>query len=180
MYGMASPSGARIVGSLNDPKAALNETEKHARNHFWLNPAMGNQPYDPEKPGYAETKCIGSPIHQLLDAEPTVARLTGRTRKEVSRFYGDGKKEIECVEVEITMPETGLLNQCYYCLAWEAEGPMERWKSCGDDTFWCPSCQARGAAMSSLSGTLEKLTRDTFLPLVHKETYARDSLYSYS
>ena len=138
---MIAPS--RISKSLNDPKAASNETEEHTRNHFWLNPNVPSSPYNPEEPDFGEKKYIGSTIHELLDAEPQVARLTGRKRKEVSRAFDEEGKEVECVEVEVLIPESGLLHQCYYCLAWETEGETERFNSCGDDTYWCASVSTR-------------------------------------
>ncbi|KAF4616801.1 hypothetical protein D9613_008408 [Agrocybe pediades] len=172
-YGMIAPQ--RISKSLNDPKAASSETEEHSRNHFWLNSTVPSSPYDPED---TESKHIGSTIHELLDADPKIARLTGRKRMEVSRAYDGEGKETECLEVEVLIPESGLLNQCYYCLAWEVQGQEQRFKSCGDDAFWCSSCESKGAVASSVSGTLEKLTRDKIFPLIDKNTEARDSLYA--
>ncbi|KAF9554655.1 hypothetical protein CPC08DRAFT_783066 [Agrocybe pediades] len=111
-YGMISPS--RISKCLNDPKLAAaafsNETEEHTWHHkFWLNPTVpSSSPYDPAE-----------------------------TDTKLSRAYDGEGKEVECPEVEVLITESGLLRQCYYCLAWEGEGQTECFKSSGDDAFWC-------------------------------------------
>ncbi|KAK7454016.1 hypothetical protein VKT23_011527 [Stygiomarasmius scandens] len=135
-YGMVDPPGTRIFCSLNAPDETMEEA--YARRCFWLNPNVPGAPYKPDDPGYATQMWIGSPIHILLDSKPSVVKLTGRTRTEKSSVRGKGEEEIACFELEVTIPDEGLLRQCYYCLAWEAGGAMERWKSCGDDVFWCP------------------------------------------
>ncbi|KAK7454024.1 hypothetical protein VKT23_011535 [Stygiomarasmius scandens] len=175
-YGMVDPPGTRIVCSLNTPDETV--SEEYARRHFWLNPDMPGAPYKPDDPDYATQKWISSPIHILLDAEPSVARLTGRTRAQKSRVYGEGDKEILCFEVEVTIPDEVLLRQCYYCLAWEGEGPGKRWKPCGDDMFWCPMCESNGSLASSFSTTFEKLKRDTLMPLFNRYCFPRNNLYS--
>jgi len=129
----------RISKSLNNRKSTSNETDECIKNHFWLNPDVPSSPYNPEEPGFEDKKYIGSTIHELLDAEPQVVRLTGRKRKEISRAFNDEGKEIECVEVEVLIPESGLLHQCYYCLAWELAGETERFESCGKHAYWCSS-----------------------------------------
>lgn len=75
----------------------------------------------------------------LLDSETPVARLTGRTRAEKSNNWQDNGKEIVCHEVEVIMPDEGLVRQCYYCLGWEGEGEETRLTSFADETYWCES-----------------------------------------
>lgn len=77
------------------------------------------------------------PIHMLLDSENQGVRLTGRMRTESSNYPPEHGKDIVCYEVEVLFPDEGLLRQCYYCLCWEACGPIRRFSQCGDDTFWC-------------------------------------------
>ncbi len=74
----------------------------------------------------------GCPIHMLLDAEPQVARRTGRMRSETIPGTGE---VVACYEVEVLVPEEGLRRQCYYCLQYEYDLP--RFNACGDDIFWC-------------------------------------------
>lgn len=54
---------------------------------------------------------INSAIHILLDSETPIARLTGRVRLEKSNGKG-----IVCHEVEVIIPDQGLMRQCYYFL----------------------------------------------------------------
>ena len=71
--------------------------------------------------------------YQLLHADPPLVRLTGRKRKEVSA--DDGTSTIECCELEVLVPEEGLIRQCYYCLSWEdGEGRYSQMKH---DKYWC-------------------------------------------
>ncbi|KAE9392223.1 hypothetical protein BT96DRAFT_924848 [Gymnopus androsaceus JB14] len=185
-YGMIAPQ--RILSPLNIPDD--NMPEEHARNHFWYNPSVtGNENQVPYKPDDPEARL--SPIHMLLDGKaimrtihypdvPQIARMTGRMRSErsSSQDYSKGK-EVVCYEVEVLIPDEGLLRQCYYCLAWEASGPMKRWKPCGEYMFWCGWCQSRGWLVSSTTGAWGKLLRDTWTPLLNKNYYRpRDSLYS--
>ncbi|KIJ55347.1 hypothetical protein M422DRAFT_63455 [Sphaerobolus stellatus SS14] len=121
-YGMTDPPGQRILCSLNVPDPKV--TEIHAKRYFWLNPSMPNSPYNPKDPDYLSQKWIASLIHMLLDSEPSVARLTGQTRVEPSQASNGG--DITCFEVEATLPDKGLLRQCYYCLACEGEAPLDR------------------------------------------------------
>ncbi|THV04028.1 hypothetical protein K435DRAFT_851401 [Dendrothele bispora CBS 962.96] len=176
-YGIAQPPGTRIVCSLNVPDEKV--SEEHAKRHFWLNPeTLYSAPYKPDDPDYATQKFISSPIHILLDAEPSIVRLTGRTRAEKSRARDAGGKQVACFEVEVTIPEEGLLRQCYYCLGWE-DG-TERYKPCGDDMFWCPRCESKGSLASGINSTFEKLTRDSLIPFLDRYSFPRDNLYNYS
>ncbi|KAF9269839.1 hypothetical protein L218DRAFT_953476 [Marasmius fiardii PR-910] len=169
IYGMAEP-GQRILCSLNLPDAS--SPDDRGKQYFWLNPIMQNHPYDPSDPDYPTKKFPSSPIHLLLDSEVPVARLTGRTRAEKSQALEDLGREIECFEVEVTIPEEGLLRQCWYCLNWEAEGPFERMKPCGSDAFWCSSCQVKGWAVANM----ERIQRS--LPVLGRMLPWTDSLYS--
>uniref|UniRef100_A0A0W0EYA0 Uncharacterized protein n=1 Tax=Moniliophthora roreri TaxID=221103 RepID=A0A0W0EYA0_MONRR len=154
-YGMAY--GQRIFCALNTPD--MRAPESHARRYFWLNPGIANATYNPDDPDYASQKFV-SPVHILLDSETPVARLTGRTRAEISQSLpvGSKPKQIMCFEIEVTIPEEGLLRQCYYCLHWESEwADDERMEPCSDDVFWCRKCKAQGWAASSISGISKKL-----------------------
>lgn len=135
MYGMVAVPCQRILTLVNAPRNATNEDMKRSRRFFWFN-STTYAPYDPSD----TTRMMCSGIHILLDADEIVARLTGRTRTKESNDPDDKGKERECREIEILIPESGLLRQCYYYLAWEAEGLMQRWAYYGDSPdvhiFW--------------------------------------------
>lgn len=131
-YGMVAFPGQRIYCTLNTPDYSV---DSYASRHFWLNASISSQPYDPKSDG--DKKLIGSPIHLLLDSENQGVRLTGRMRTESPNDRSEQRKDVVCYEVEVLFPDEGLLRQCYYCLCWEANGPIRRFSQCGDDTFWC-------------------------------------------
>jgi len=76
----------------------------------------------------------------LLEAKPPVVSMTGRMRAETSQAWGaeEGQQTVS-YEMEVLVPDEGLLRQCYYCLEWEGLGRPTRFKKCGDDLFWCES-----------------------------------------
>lgn len=100
---------------------------------------MQSQPYNPSEKDDESKKYVSFPIHIVLDSQTPVARLTGRTRTEKSKSAQDNGKEIVVHEVEVIIPDEGLLRQCYYCLAWEASGETTRWAAFADDSYWCES-----------------------------------------
>lgn len=112
--------------------SSLNVVSWHSNRHskkgpkvasFWLNCSRGNGDVDDPSGVY----------YQLLHADPPLVRLTGRKRKEVSA--DDGTSTIECCELEVLVPEEGLIRQCYYCLSWEdGEGRYSQMKY---DKYWC-------------------------------------------
>jgi len=176
-YGMAAYPGQRIVYSLNRPEYSEKESEDHARRFFWLNPTSETHPYTPNET--TPTTNMSSPIHIILDSNTPVAKLTGRMKVQPSNFGPDNKSERACYEVEIIMPEEGLLRQCYYCLDWEYESmkPWHRFKACGDDTYWCQACEKGGSISSSISSVYQTLSRDVVVPLIQKGVPQRDSIY---
>jgi len=114
--------------------SSLNVVSWHSNRHskkgpkvasFWLNCTRGNGNAD-------ETDGV---LYQLLHADPPMVRRTGRKRKEVSA--DDGSSTIDCYELEVLVPEEGLIRQCYYCLSWE-DGER-RYSQIKYDKYWCSS-----------------------------------------
>ncbi|KAK7690059.1 hypothetical protein QCA50_006704 [Cerrena zonata] len=160
-YGMAAYPGHRIVNKLNTPDMSVDEA--YARKRFWYNADTYSARYDPSERNGDEAY-ISSPIHILLDSDPPVAKLTGRVRTEKSNNKPDNGKEILCQEIEVIMPEEGLLRQCYYCLSWETQGEETRWKQCGDDVYWCNVCQEQNVINRTVGNLWHNLVRDTIEP----------------
>jgi len=114
--------------------SSLNVVSWHSNRHskkgpkvasFWLNCSRGNgDADDPDGVWY-----------QLLHADPLMVRRTGRKRKEVSA--DDGSSTVDCYEVEVLVPEEGLIRQCYYCLSWEDS--ERRYSQIKHDKYWCSS-----------------------------------------
>ena len=112
--------------------SSLNVVSSHSNRHskkgpkvasFWLNCSRGNG--DAEDPNGV--------YYQLLNADPPMVRRTGRKRKEVSA--DNGASTIDCHELEVLVPEGGLIRQCYYCLSWEDDGL--RYSQIKYDKYWC-------------------------------------------
>ena len=114
--------------------SSLNVVSWHSNRHskkgpkvasFWLNCSRGNgDADDPDGVWY-----------QLLHADPPMVRRTGRKRKEISA--DDGSTTIDCYELEVLVPEGGLVRQCYYCMSWE-DG-KRRYSQIKYDKYWCSS-----------------------------------------
>ncbi|EIM86599.1 uncharacterized protein STEHIDRAFT_156905 [Stereum hirsutum FP-91666 SS1] len=172
-YGMVAYPGQRIFCTLNTPDSTVDST--YASRHFWLNATFKSEPYNPDSDG--DKKFVGSPIHMLLDSENQGVRLTGRMRTESSNYPPEHGKDIVCYEVEVLFPDEGLLRQCYYCLCWEACGPIRRFSQYGDDTFWCEECEKRGQTASFFSGFAEKMYYDSIASKFIHGSQPRDSLY---
>ena len=113
--------------------SSLNVVSWHSNRHskkgpkvasFWLNCSRGNGDADDPNGVY----------YQLLHADPPMVRSTGRKRKEISA--DNGTTTIDCYELEVLVPEEGLVRQCYYCLSWE-DGER-RYSQIKYDKYWCP------------------------------------------
>ncbi|KAF9023816.1 hypothetical protein BDZ89DRAFT_1114936 [Hymenopellis radicata] len=128
------------------------EAPETCNRTFWNHLGADYVPDGPSRPG--------CPIHMLLDAEPQVARRTGRMRSETLPGTGDA---VACYEVEVLIPEEGLRRQCYYCLQFEYEY-LPRFKVCGDDLFWCNTCEERGQAVSATSRLSNKVVNQYIVP----------------
>jgi len=114
--------------------SSLNVVTWHSNRHskkgpkvasFWLNCSRGNG--DADDPSGV--------FYQLIHADPPLVRRTGRKRKEVSAE--NGVSTIDCYELEVLVPEEGLIRQCYYCLSWEDDG--RRHSQIKHDKYWCSS-----------------------------------------
>jgi len=119
--------GKRFHSSLNVVSWHSNQHSKRGPKvaSFWLNCSRGNgDAEDPDGVWY-----------QLLHADPPMVRRTGRKRKEISA--DDGASAIDCYELEVLVPEEGLIRQCYYCLSWE-DGER-RYSQIKHDKYWCSS-----------------------------------------
>ena len=136
-YGLTIIPGQRIHALLNVVSNGTEDDLKRSRHFFWLNSNSGS---DCQPDNLSGNVILGEPFHILLDAdiESCKADRPIAAGREVSFALRDKGKVRIGHEIEVLIPEEGLLRQCYYCLAWEAEGPMEHWKPCGDETYWCP------------------------------------------
>ncbi|THU77798.1 hypothetical protein K435DRAFT_812122 [Dendrothele bispora CBS 962.96] len=180
-YQILDPPSARIYRVLNQPRFSRNTGQgggggdEKGSKFFWFNPTVPTntstssssssfsnwKTYNFSDPATTSKKDKNSallPIQMLLDAKPPVVRMTGRMRAETSEAWGvDEGQQTVSYEMEVLVPDEGLLRQCYYCLEWEGLGRSTRFKKCGDDLFWCESCQANGWFNLSLSSTFGKL-----------------------
>jgi len=161
-YGMVSYTGQRIHSRLNVAASDIAERPRC----FWFNSH------------WLQEDTTAHPLNILLESNPPAIRPTGRTRLE-KRQGIVGREEIECAEMEVLVPEDGLLRQCYYCLEWEQDN-VPRFGKCGwgNDVYWCSSCQVKGQLISSSWGGLRELlgfniVRDSSGSLARK-----DSLYT--
>lgn len=117
----------------NHLHSSLNVVSLHSNRHskkgpkvasFWLNCSRGNGDAGDPK----------GVFYQLLHADPPIVHRTRRKRKEVSA--NDGDSTIDCYELEVLVPEEGLIRQCYYCLSWEND-ERGRHSQIKDDKYWC-------------------------------------------
>ena len=118
--------GKRIHSSLNVVSWHLNHHSKKGPKiaSFWLN---GDQrDGDSEDPNDI--------LYQLFHADPPLVRHTGRKRKEASPD-GGADLTVDCDELEVLVPEEGLIRQCYYCLSWEDN--EHRYSHMKHDKYWC-------------------------------------------
>ncbi|KAF5373091.1 hypothetical protein D9758_001560 [Tetrapyrgos nigripes] len=136
-YGMLDNNKARVFCRLNNPSSPRDRQQKP--NCFWFN---------------TDSMLFTNAYKMILESEPTIARKTGRKRME--RMNGDPwyAQEIECEEIEVLMPEWGLLRQCFYCFDLETEDQgtpdpgLRRFQKCEGwldrDCYWCQICQEKG------------------------------------
>lgn len=119
--------GKRFHSSLNLVSGHSNRHSKKGPKvtSFWLNCSGGNG--DADDPNGV--------LYQLSRADPPLVRRTGRKRKEVSA--DNGTSTVDCYELEVLVPEEGLIRQCYYCLSWEEDG--RRYSHIQHDKYWCSS-----------------------------------------
>ncbi|KZT68260.1 hypothetical protein DAEQUDRAFT_336989 [Daedalea quercina L-15889] len=95
-------------------------------------------------------------LHALLQVEPPVIRLTGRTRK-VPTESGD----VQLVrEVEILLGEDDLAHVCYYCGNPEFFEPYHRYKRCNSNPapprYICPPCEDQFKVTRNLRWALRR------------------------
>jgi hypothetical protein len=81
-------------------------------------------------------------LENVLQAEPPLLRLTGRSRSEI-RANHEPKVEIEAKEVEVLICDEGLSRKCAFCGHWESELNDVRFLKVGmdkdDPLYWCGS-----------------------------------------
>jgi hypothetical protein len=120
---MVCYTGQRIHSRLNVAASDIAEQPRC----FWVNS------------DWLQEDTTAHPLGILLESNPLAIRPTGRIRLE-KRQRIVGREEIECAEMEVLVPEDGLLRQCYYCLEWEQDN-IPRFGKCGwgDDVYWCSS-----------------------------------------
>ena len=125
-YGMVEYTGQRIHARLSVPISDVGERHRF----FWYNSDWNSQ------------GSMANPLNILVESYPPPIRPTGRTRMEKPHGRTDGE-EIVCQEMEVLVPDEGLLRQCYYCLEWE-EDNSPRFSRCGsnDDIYWCSSVRS--------------------------------------
>ena len=152
---------------------AIDEKEEEpgkAQRKIWIQINDGWKPNGPELPG-------GVP-GMLLESEPCVARLTGRTRSELDPYK---KAQVVCHEVEILIDDEGLRRQCYYCLSyeWSTNRSPNRFSDCGGGAYWCKIVRAMVAIRPChLMVSLQCEKRGRILSTVTKQAwFASKMLY---